>query len=82
MQMDFYPILGRLEMEMKEIVEPLCWDRESEDMRIVILGMIEEFVTPKAGELTRCAERMINTSWDDLDNRKQDVLTAHGIVKE
>lgn len=68
-------------LETMEIAEPLCWDKEPQSIRIVILGMIEEFVTPKARELTRCAESMINKSWHDLDNGKQVILTAHGIVK-
>jgi len=69
-------------LEALDIAEPLCWNLEDKTTRTVILGMCEEFVDPITGELNPDAEKMINTTWNELDTQEQDILTKHGIISD
>jgi len=37
-------------------------------------------VTPCENESTSYTTSIISTSWDDLDNRTQDIFSTHGII--
>jgi len=69
-------------LESMNIAEALCWDHETQTVRVVILGMCEEFVNHSTGELTPEAETMINKTWNELDTQEQVVLTDHGIISD
>jgi len=84
-QMELSEMLAILDKKDSSKVEMSRWNYAPRSLRTVILGMIEfftEFVTPDETELTPNAESMINKSWNDLDNRTQEILTAHGITAD
>jgi len=84
-QMELSEMLAILDKGEKETAEIGRWNYAPRSLRTVILGMIEfftYFVTPDEIELTPNAENIINKSWNDLDNRTQEILTAHGITAD
>jgi len=57
----------------------IYWNNSSRLMRESVLELIDEFIKPKTGLLTKQAKAMIKRNWHILTLEECKILKSHGI---